>query len=181
MAADPGPTLVAAVAPSLREGLGGARPPARGLVIEPGAEGVRLLSHGPEGEDLGDTLHASIREAQEQSVFTHGDRVSAWLEVPAGVAEPEAWTLERAPRLLAERRRRLETLRRPHDVREEPAGLPMRALLELAAAREGLSRLVVRSLSELADGGRVLLRDLLPDLAYEQEVGDEQRVVVHAL
>jgi hypothetical protein len=61
------------------------------LVIARKGDGIFLDRFASDGEDAGDTWHASVEAAKKQAAYECGDHEFDWIDVPDDVADVLGW------------------------------------------------------------------------------------------
>jgi len=57
------------------------------LVLEERADGIFLFRFGADGVCVGDTWHASVEDAKQQTVYEYKDSMTGWIDVPETVQD----------------------------------------------------------------------------------------------
>ena len=78
--------------------------PAPDVILLVGSEsGAMLYRYTAYGELAGDTLHASVTEAEEQALYEYGSALLTWVDVPDDIPDAHVFAVRYAADRLNER------------------------------------------------------------------------------
>jgi len=61
------------------------------LVLTESSDGIFVYRYDDRGRSVGDTLHASVEDAQHQLSYEYGETDQHWVEIPAETSDVTAF------------------------------------------------------------------------------------------